>query len=286
MESKGRQKTMKSKEEMFKGKKLTRKDLMSVFWRAFLLPACYSMDRMQAPGFAYSIIPVLKKLYPDKKDLSKALTRESEVYNTTYAMSPFILGITASMEEEAATNSNFFISTINNIKVALMGPMAGIGDTFFWGTFRVIAAGVGTTLALKGNILGPILFLILYNIPHFLTRYYGLFLGYDLGTKAIDSLSSGSGFQKATNAASVMGLTVIGGMIASMVNIKFAYVFKSGKTVLNLQSIVDQICPDLLPLAVTFFINWLLQKKHVKTSWIMIGCFAFGIIFKYFGIFK
>ena len=277
---------MKSKEEMFKGKKLTRKDLMSVFWRAFLLPACYSMDRMQAPGFAYSIIPVLKKLYPDKKDLSKALTRESEVYNTTYAMSPFILGITASMEEEAATNSNFFISTINNIKVALMGPMAGIGDTFFWGTFRVIAAGVGTTLALKGNILGPILFLILYNIPHFLTRYYGLFLGYDLGTKAIDSLSSGSGFQKATNAASVMGLTVIGGMIASMVNIKFAYVFKSGKTVLNLQSIVDQICPDLLPLAVTFFIYWLLQKKHVKTSWIMIGCFALGIIFKYFGIFK
>ena len=277
---------MKSKAEIFKGKKLTRKDLMSVFWRAFLLPACYSMDRMQAPGFAYSIIPVLKKLSPDKRELSKALTRESEVYNTTYAMSPFILGITASMEEEAATNSSFFISTINNIKVALMGPMAGIGDTFFWGTFRVIAAGVGTSLALKGNILGPILFLILYNIPHFLTRYYGLFLGYDLGTKAIDSLSTGNGFQKATNAASVMGLTVIGGMIASMVSINFAYVFKSGKTVLNLQSIVDQICPDLLPLAVTFFIYWLLQKKHVKTSWIMIGCFVFGIIFKYFGIFK
>ncbi|GEN48890.1 PTS system, mannose-specific IID component [Ligilactobacillus pobuzihii E100301 = KCTC 13174] len=277
---------MKSKDEMFKGKKLSRKELMATFWRAFLLPACYSMDRMQAPGFAYSMIPVLKKLYPNKEDLGKALTRQSEVYNTTYAMSPFILGITASMEEEASSNPNFLVSTINNIKVALMGPLAGIGDTFFWGTFRVIAAGVGTTLALKGNILGPILFLILYNIPHLLTRYYGLFLGYDLGSKAIDSLSSGGGFQRATKAASVMGLTVVGGMIASMVNIKFDFVFKSGRTTLDLQKIVDQICPDILPLAVTFFMYWLLQKKKVKTSWIMIGCFVFGILFKYLGIFK
>lgn len=42
-------------------KKITKSDLLTLFWRAFLLPACYSMDRMQAPGFAYSMIPVLKK---------------------------------------------------------------------------------------------------------------------------------------------------------------------------------------------------------------------------------
>ena len=72
--------TTKSNEEAT-GKKITKKDLMSLFFRSFLLPACYSMDRMQAPGFAYSIIPVLKKLYGDNKEkLSQALSRHSEVY--------------------------------------------------------------------------------------------------------------------------------------------------------------------------------------------------------------
>lgn len=84
--------TTKSNEEAT-GKKITKKDLMSLFFRSFLLPACYSMDRMQAPGFAYSIIPVLKKLYGDNKEkLSQALSRHSEVYNNTFACSPFVPG--------------------------------------------------------------------------------------------------------------------------------------------------------------------------------------------------
>lgn len=149
-------------------KKLTKKDLKSVFWRAFLLPACYSMDRMQAPGFAYSMIPVLKTLYGDNKEkLAEACTRHSEVYNNTFAMSPLVLGIASAMEEEAANHEDFDVSSINNVKVALMGPLSGIGDTFFWGTFRIIGAGVGISLAEQGSILGPILFLVLYNmIPH------------------------------------------------------------------------------------------------------------------------
>ena len=80
--------TMKSET----GKHLDKKTLHSVFWRAFLLPSCYSMDRMQAPGFAYSMIPVLKKLYGDDKEkLTEGLLRHSEVYNNTYACSPFVL---------------------------------------------------------------------------------------------------------------------------------------------------------------------------------------------------
>ena len=132
--------TTKSNEEAT-GKKITKKDLMSLFFRSFLLPACYSMDRMQAPGFAYSIIPVLKKLYgANKEKLSQALSRHSEVYNNTFACSPFVLGIAAAMEEEASENEDFDVSSINAIKVALMGPLSGIGDTFFWGTFRIIGS--------------------------------------------------------------------------------------------------------------------------------------------------
>lgn len=265
-----------------KSDKVTSKDLMSLFWRSFLLPACYSMDRMQAPGFAYSILPVLKKFYKGDK-LSEALLRHSEVYNTTFAVSPFILGITAAMEEEASENDEFDTTTINAVKVALMGPLAGIGDTFFWGTFRIIGSGIGTSLALQGNLIGPLLFLIIYNIPNFLVRYYGVKMGYRLGASSIDTLIAGGLMNKATQAAGVLGLTVIGGMIASMVNINLAYVADFGGATLELQSVLDDIAPKILPLVVTFIIYKMLQK-NVKAHWIMFGTIFIGIIGKFFGI--
>ena len=276
--------TTKSNEEAT-GKKITKKDLMSLFFRSFLLPACYSMDRMQAPGFAYSIIPVLKKLYGDNKEkLSQALSRHSEVYNNTFACSPFVLGIAAAMEEEASKNEDFDVSSINAIKVALMGPLSGIGDTFFWGTFRIIGSGICISLAMQRNLLGPLLFLLIYNIPNFLVRYYGVLFGYKLGADSIDTLVSGGLMNRATRAASVMGLTVIGGMIASMVSIKIALVANFGSDVtLDVQSIFDEICPCMLPLAATFIVYKLL-KKGVKAYWIMLGIIAVGIVGKFFGI--
>ena len=276
--------TTKSNEEAT-GKKITKKDLMSLFFRSFLLPACYSMDRMQAPGFAYSIIPVLKKLYGDNKEkLSQALSRHSEVYNNTFACSPFVLGIAAAMEEEASENEDFDVSSINAIKVALMGPLSGIRATFFWGTFRIIGSGIGISLAMQRNLLGPLLFLLIYNIPNFLVRYYGVLFGYKLGADSIDTLVSGGLMNRATRAASVMGLTVIGGMIASMVSIKIALVANFGSDVtLDVQSIFDEICPCMLPLAATFIVYKLL-KKGVKAYWIMLGIIAVGIVGKFFGI--
>lgn len=265
--------------------KITKKDLITLFFRAFLLPACYSMDRMQAPGFAYSMIPVLRKLYGGNKEkLSEALARHSEVYNNTFACSPFVLGIATAMEEEASENEDFDKSSINAIKVALMGPLSGIGDTFFWGTFRIIGSGIGISLAMQGNLLGPLLFLIIYNIPNFLVRYYGVLFGYKLGANSIDTLVSGGLMNRATRAASVMGLTVIGGMIASMVTIKIALVANFGSDVtLDIQSIFDEICPAILPLAATFLIYHLL-KKGVKAYWIMCGIIVVGIVGKFFGI--
>ena len=270
---------------MENGKKITKHDLLTLFFRCFLLPACYSMDRMQAPGFAYSIIPVLKKLYGDNKEkLSQALSRHSEVYNNTFACSPFVLGIAAAMEEEASENEDFDVSSINAIKVALMGPLSGIGDTFFWGTFRIIGTGIGISLAMQRNLLGPLLFLLIYNIPNFLVRYYGVLFGYKLGADSIDTLVSGGLMNRATRAASVMGLTVIGGMIASMVSIKIALVANFGSDVtLDVQSIFDEICPCMLPLAATFIVYKLL-KKGVKAYWIMLGIIAVGIVGKFFGI--
>ncbi|MDP4109170.1 MAG: PTS system mannose/fructose/sorbose family transporter subunit IID [Bacillota bacterium] len=263
--------------------KITKKDLMKVFWRAFMLPCFMSMDRMQASGFAYAMIPIIKKLYKSKDKVSESCLRHFEVFNTTYAVAPFIMGIATAMEEQAAKDETFDVSMINTVKVALMGPLAGIGDTFFWGTFRIIAAGIGTSLALQGNVLGPILFLVLYNIPHFAVRYFGLMIGYKTGTQSLEKLISTGLITKASKVASVMGLTVIGGMIASMVKLEIAAVFQSGQTTLKIQDVLNQVCPCLLPLAATFFIYYLL-KKGVKPGYIMLGVLAFGIAGKFLKI--
>lgn len=267
-------------------KKLNKKDLMSLFWRAFLLPACYAADRMQAPGFAYSIIPVLKKLWGDDPEkLATALVRESEVYNNTFACSPFVLGIVAAMEEEAANNPEFDVDTINAVKVALMGPLSGIGDTFFWGTFRIIGSGIGISLALQGNLLGPLLFLIIYNIPNFIVRYYGVQWGYKLGVNSIETLVSGGLMQRAAEAAAILGLTVIGGMIASMVNFRFGLVANLGEGItLDVQNIFDSICPGILNLLLTFGCYKML-KKGVKPTYVMLALIGIGIVGTLVGIF-
>ena len=74
---------------------------------------------------------------------------------------PFILGITAAMEEENATQEDFEPNTINSVKAGLMGPLAGIGDSVFWGTLRPLAGGIACSLALTGNLFAPFLFLLL-----------------------------------------------------------------------------------------------------------------------------
>ena len=166
-----------------------------------------------------------------------------------------------------------------------MGPLSGIGDTFFWGTFRIIASGVGISLASQGSILGPLIFLIIYNIPHILVRVFGLKYGYKLGSSSIDALVKGGLMAKATLAATVLGLVVVGGMIASVVTVNVAFVadFGSGMT-LSIQEVLDQLCPCLLPLVLTFGIYHLL-KKDVKPWVIMVALFALGIVGKFIGIF-
>ncbi len=268
--------TTKSRE-----KHVTKRELVSAFWRSFLITACFSMDRMQAPGFDYAMIPVLKKLYGDDKEaLSEALTRHAEAYNNTYACTPFVVGIASAMEEEAANDPSFDTSSINNIKVALMGPLSGIGDTFFWGTFRILAAGVGIAFAQKGSLLGPLLFLLIFNIPNILVRVFGMKYGYRIGAKSIDALISGGLMARATKAATVLGLIVIGGMISSMVYFDLSWVLNMGDITLNVQTdLLDMICPKLLPLLLTFGCYRALQKK-VNPGFIMIFILALGVVLK------
>lgn len=267
-------------------KKVSKKDLRGMFWRALTLEASWNFERQQNMGYSYSMNKVLDKLYPEKEKRREALTRHMAFFNCSSPLSTIVMGITTAMEEENANNpDNFDPESINNMKAALMGPLSGIGDSFFWGTLRILATGLGTSFAMKGKILGPILFLLVYNIPALLVRWFGLIKGYDLGASMLQGAEESGFLEKFSYGASIIGLMVIGGMSASMVSITVAGSFGKGNEAQTWNSMINGILPNMLPLACVMLIYWLLKKK-VSTITILIGIFVIGIVMAYFGILK
>ncbi|MFL0252796.1 PTS system mannose/fructose/sorbose family transporter subunit IID [Clostridium neuense] len=257
-------------------KKITKKDLKKVFWRSFTLEGSWNYERMSHMGYAYAMVPILKKLYTKKEDLSKALKRHLEFMNITPHVATLLLGISTAMEEQNANDENFDESSISSVKTGLMGPIAGIGDSFVWGTLKIIAAGVGISLASQGNILGPILFLLIFNVPLYILRYICMFSGYKLGTGLLSKVEESGVMGKVTYGAAILGVMVIGGMTATMVNFTLPFMIGTGKTAVKLQSILDGIMPALLPLGLTGIIYYLLGKG-AKSNYIILALVAMGI---------
>lgn len=264
-------------------KLITKNDMKKVFWRSFALQGCFNYERMQNVGFAYQMIPVLKKLYPNEKDMAEALQRHLSYFNITPQIVTFVTGTVIGMEEKYAEDKEFDIEAVTSIKTALMGPLSGIGDSFFWGTFRVIAAGIGTSLAAEGSILGAILFLLIFNIPHYLVRWQGLFLGYVGGMNFIEKAQESGAIERLTGAARILGLTVVGAMIATMVSLTTPFVLSVGQTTVEFQTIFDELIPGILPFLLTMLI-YMLMKKGMKTTTIMLGIIVIGIVGAFFGI--
>lgn len=267
---------------------MTKEVFKKTFWRTFPLQACFCYERMQNVGFAYQMVPALKKLYPDKEEASKALKRHLAIFNTTPCVVPFITGASIAMEEKfkkaRENGEECDEESINAVKTALMGPLAGIGDSFFWGTLRIIAAGIGVSLAAQGSILGAVLFFLMYNIPQLFVRYQGLKLGYKSGVSFLENMSQGGVIALLTEVAKILGLVVVGSMCASMVALSTPLVISMDGADVVIQDIFNSILPNILPLGLTFVIYKLLQKG-IKTTTVLWGIILFGIAGSVVGIF-
>ena len=167
-----------------------------------------------------------------------------------------------------------------------MGPLSGIGDSFFWGILRVVAAGIGISLASTGSPLGAIVFLLLYNIPAFIIHYYALYGGYSVGANFIERMYESGGMKILTKVSSILGLMMMGSMTAS--NVKFQTILqvsvKGSKEAMKIQTYLDQLFIGIVPLAVTLVSFWLIRNKKVNVNWVMLGIMVLGIILGMCGI--
>lgn len=296
---------------------LTQKDRLSVAWRSQFLQGSWNYERMQNVGWAYAMIPAIKKLYKSKEDRASALKRHLEFFNThPYVASP-IIGVTLALEEERANGAPIDDTAIQGVKVGMMGPLAGIGDPVFWFTVRPILGALGASLAMSGNILGPILFFVLWNVIRMAFLWYTQEFGYKAGSAITQDLSGGL-LKDITKGASILGMFILAVLVERWVSIKFvlelpakklakgAYInFPNGpvsgeqlqkilgeqasglsltKVVPNtLQANLDSLIPGLMGLLLTFLAMWLLKKK-VSPIMMIIGIFIFGIAMHAFHI--
>ena len=270
-------------------KKLTDKDLKSMYWRSTTVLGSFNFGRMQSMGFCVTMIPAIKRLYSKKEDQAAALKRHLEFFNTQPWIGSTIMGVTAAMEQEKANGVDIDDATISGIKVGLMGPLAGVGDPIFWGTIRIVLAALGASLAMNnGNLAGPIMFFLGINIARFLTRWYGLKYGYEKGTEIVGDMEGGV-LQKLTQGASILGLFVMGSLVSKWTSINVPlvlskYTNQAGEEiVITVQSILNDLLPGLLPLLLTFACMHLLKKK-VNPIWIIFGFFVIGILGYWLGI--
>ena len=269
-------------------KRLTRRDYASTYFRSTFMLGSFNFERMQAIGVCVSMIPAIRRFYTKKEDQAAALGRHLEFFNTQPWIASPIFGVTAAMERQKSEGEDISAADITNVKVGLMGPLAGVGDPLFWGTARPVLAALGASLAMSGSILGPLLFFVVLNIIRIATRWYGFRLGYQKGVQVVSEVG-GNTLKRLTQIASVMGLFVMGALVSkwTTVNIPFVlseYTQSDGKHVTNtVQSVLDSLLPGLVPLLLTFLCMWLLRHK-VNAIWIIFGMFAVGILGYWAGI--
>ena len=289
---------------------LTKKDRLAVAWRSTFIQGSWNYERMQNGGWAYSMIPAIKKLYTNKEDQKAALKRHLEFFNThPYIASP-ILGVTLALEEERANGAPVDDVAIQGVKVGMMGPLAGVGDPVFWFTVRPMLGALGASLAMGGNILGPIIFFVAWNLIRWGFMWYTQEFGYTAGSKITEDLSGGL-LQDITKGASILGMFVLAALVQRWVSISFQPVVSrvqlddgafikwdelpnggegirqafeqvnsgmalSATKVTTLQNNLDQLIPGLAALALTMFCMFLLKKK-VSPIIIILGLFVVGI---------
>ena len=302
---------------MAKELKLTKKDRISVWLRSTFLQGSWNYERMQNGGWAFAMIPAIKRLYKTKEEKAAALKRHLEFFNThPYVASP-ILGVTLALEEERSNGTEVDDITIQGVKVGMMGPLAGIGDPVFWFTVRPILGALGASLAINGNILGPIIFFVAWNLIRMAFTWYTQEFGYKVGSSITDDLSGGL-LQDITRGASILGMFILGALVNRWVSVSFAPTVSSVKLsegayidwsklpegvngikeallqqasglsltdvkVTTLQNNLDSLIPGLAGLLVTLLCMWLLKKK-VSPIVIILGLFATGIIFHVIGL--
>lgn len=276
------------KQEEYGQTQLTKKDLLTTFVFSNFQQASFNYETIHGLAFCVDMIPTIKRVYHTKEEQAEALKRHLTFFNTTPAVCGPVIGVTMAMEEAKASGADIDAGTINSLKIGLMGPLAGVGDPLVWGTIRPITAALGASLALTGNVLGPLVFFLSFNIIRLAMKWFGLTYGFSKGMDIVKDLS-GNLLQKLTEGATILGLFIMGVLVTKWTTINIPVVISETRgadgemITTTVQSILNDLIPGLPALGLTLLMMYLLKKK-ISPIVLIFTLFAIGILGYWLGI--
>ena len=258
--------------------RVSKSTLTKMIWRSTMLQASFNYERMQSAGWLWAMLPGLEEVHTNKQDLATSMTHNMDFINTHPFAVTFVMGIVLSMEQLKSD-----VQTIRSVRISVAAPLGGIGDALFWYTLVPITAGLTANMAIGGSIMGPILYFIILFGCEMALRYGLMYASYNLGMKAVSMMTEYA--QEFTHAASVLGVFVVGALIANYGGgTKLGITIANGDSPIVIQNYLDMILPCLLPLLLTLLMYFLIKKK----GWTPVKCIGLilvlGIVGAMFGI--
>lgn len=266
---------------MAESKVLTKKDVQKAaltWWATSHMT--YNYQRLQAGSMTTMLGPIFEKLYPNNKEkIAEGCQRQMLYFNTEPRWGAIIPGMVVALEEAYATDPEGGVDggLITEIKTALMGPLAGIGDTVWAGLMKPIILSITLAWAMQGAIAGAWAYwLITWGLDLGIT-YYMFMRGYKLGTDSVDRFLEGGFVKTVTTAIGIVGMFCLGAMVVKYVGVKAVLTLEMTTTTLDFGAILNKIVPSFLPLVVTLFAYWM-QVKGKKVTTVLLALFAIGFI--------
>jgi mannose/fructose/N-acetylgalactosamine-specific phosphotransferase system component IID len=244
-----------------------------------------SFERLQSLSFVGCLAPILKKLYKDDEELSLAFKRHLTFFNTEGIWGSLIHGIVIAMEEERAKGEEISDDMITGLKTGFMGPLAGIGDTVDWGTIRPIVIGLFLPLASAGSWIAGLGPFVVVSLITSTISYYLWHLGYKVGRKSILQVLKDGRINQFIMASSILGMFMMGILSSQYVKLELKPFLMVNGEKTTIQSYVDQILPGLLPIAAVFILYYLIKKRNVKYTTILLGVLVFSLLGALVGLF-
>jgi D-glucosaminate PTS system EIID component len=281
-------KVIEGKEIKQKGNIVTKMDLFKAWWKWCLaVEVPVSFDRMQALAFGYSLNKILRKIYKDNpEELKEAMKRHTSMFNTNCDWGSLIHGIVISLEEQrAAGNENITPEMIQSLKIGLMGPLAGIGDSVDQGIVATIPLAIFVPMALKGSVVAAFMPALIYLAWSYGYSWFLMKKGYSLGKNAVLEILHSGKIKKVIDIASIVGLFMIGCLSSSFVTFKTVYVYTSSAAAkVPLQGILDGILPKMLPFALVMGMYIYITRKGPKYLRIIVYTMLFALALTFLGI--
>ncbi|QPA24452.1 PTS system mannose/fructose/sorbose family transporter subunit IID [Mammaliicoccus fleurettii] len=242
--------------------RLTDKDFRQINMRSlFFFQWGWNYERMQGSGYLFTILPQLRKIYgDDSPELQEMMKTHAQFFNTNNFFNTIITGIDIAMEEREQFAAK---ESVKGLKVGLMGPFAAVGDAIFGSLVPTIFGAIAANMAQDGNPFGALLWFVAM-LAIIVFRWKQLKFAYKEGISLVTTMQHR--LESLTNAATLLGVFMVGALVATMIRVKFAWEPKIGDLTVKIQDSADMILPRLLPLIIVFGVYWLLGRKNMNST--------------------